>query len=257
LLARLSAVLFCFLLFQNLHAAGQHGFSCEVYEHQNPGPLVLNQAFIEYGPLEIKGRHAAVPALAAGVYPLGISLMSYGLPPILWQHGVLGLAGGPLNIQEACRMAFDRQTLGIDVNFRHMAAVGAVAMGLPLPAAAAFAGLAPAAFANYLNKALRGGGYVNHQATAIYRLRHNAPPPNFLALGGGVGPANCVVIHFHNTTRVSKNLKELSHNSLAAPGVGGAVYVSIKDMIDHQFAVLGLPAPSSTTVVSADFLQPD
>jgi len=261
LLIRLICVLCGFWLSHHLQAAvGPQSFNCEIYEHQNPVAPVLHQAFINYGPLEIIGRHAAIPALAPGVYPLGVSLMSHGMPPLPWQHGVVALAGGPLTIQEACQMADTRQTLGINVKFRHPLAITAMALGLGVPAAAPLAGMAPAAFALYLNNALRGGGYLAPQATSIYRLRHNMPQPNFLLLvlpGGGAAPANCVIIHFHNTVRISKNLKELSYNSLLAPGVGGLAYLSIKDMIDNQFLAIGLPAPSSATVVSADFLQPD
>jgi hypothetical protein len=260
-LARLILVLCLSLLGAHLQAAvGPQCFNCETYEHENPAALVLHRAFINYGPLEVIGRHAAIPALAAGVYPLGISLMSHGMPPIPWQHGVWALAGGLLTLQEACQMADTRQALGIDVKFRHPLSITAMALGFGVPAAAPFAGMAPAAFAVYLNNALRGGGYFAHQAASIYRLRHNMPQPNFLLLGlpgGGAAPANCVVIHFHNTMRISKNLKELSHNSLLAPGVGGLAYISIKDIIDNQFAAAGLPAPSGATVVSADFLQPD
>ena len=259
MLARLILVLCLSLLGTHLKAAvGPQCFNFETYDHQNPGPPLLNQALVNYGHVEITGNNAIIPVLGAGVYPLGISLME-NVVPIPWQHGVGGLAGGPLNIQEACQMADDRQVLGIDVNFRHMASVAAVALGVPV-AAAAPAGMGGAAFANYLNNALRGGGYLAHQATAIYRLRHNVPQPNFVWLmlpGGGAAPANCVVLHFHNTMRISKNLKELSHNSLLAPGLGGVVYVSIKDMIDNQFAFFGMPSPFSATVVSADFLQPD
>ncbi len=263
MLVRLTLVL-CGLLFgHQLQAAGAGGpqrFNYEITEHEDLGPPALSQSLLNYGYLEIAGRHAAIPALAAGLYPLGISLMRHGLPPIPWQHGVMPLAGGLLTLQESCQMADTRQTLGIDVNFRHPLAITAMALGLGVPAAAAIAGMAPGAFVTYLNNALRGGGYLAHQAASIYRLRHNVPQPNFVWLilpGGGATPANCVIIHFHNTTRVSKNLKELSYNSLLAPGLGGAVYGSVKDMINNQFAIFGLPAPSSATVVSADALQPD
>lgn len=240
-------------------AIGAARFNYEITEHESPGPPALNQSLLNYGYLEITGQHAAIPALAVGVYPLGISLMHHGLPPIPWQHGVVAVAGGPLNIHQACRMAEDRQALGINVNFQYMGAIVAMAAGVPLAGAAALAGLPPPAFVVYLNNALRGGGYFSDQAAAIYRLRHNPVPPNFLfmPLPGGGGLANCVVIHFHSTTRISKNLKELSHNASVAPGVGGAVYLSIKDMIDNQFAAAGLPVPSSATIVSADFLQAD
>ena len=257
---RLSLVLCSlFLGYKSQEAVGAARFNYEITEHEAPAPPALNQSLLNYGYLETRGQHANIPALAIGVYPLGVSLMCHGLPPIPWQHRVVAIPGGPLNITQACRMADDRQALGIDVNFRHMAAIVAMAAGAPLAGAAALVGLAPPAFAVYLNNALRGGGYFSDQAAAIYRLRHNPVPPNFLfmPLPGGGGLANCVVIHFHNTMRISKNLKELSHNASVAPGVGGAVYLSIKDIIDNQFAAAGLPAPSSATVVSADFLQPD
>jgi hypothetical protein len=154
-------------------------------------------------------------------------------------------------------MAMNRQTLGIRVEFQHPVAIAAVALGMAPAAAAPLAGMLPAAFLVYLNRALGGGGYLSPQAAALYRIRHNLLQPNFTAMVGVVTPPDCVVIHFHNNVRLSKNLKELTHNSVRAPGVGGAVYLSIKDMIDIQFAAAGLPAPSGATVVSADFLQPD
>ena len=258
---RLICVLCGLLLGNQLQVAmGAARFNYEITEHEDLGPPALNQSLLNYGYLEITGRHAAIPALAPGAYPLGLSLMSHGLPPIPWQHGVMALAGGPLTIQEACQMADTRQALGITVEFRHPLAIAAIALGLGVPAAAPLAGMAPAAFAVYLDHALRGGGYFAPQATSLYRLRHNVPQPNFVWLmlpGGGAAASNCVIIHFHNITRISKNLKELSYNSRLAPGVGGLAYLSIKDMIDNQFAVFGLPAPSSATVVSAGFLQAD
>lgn len=52
-------------------------------------------------------------------------------------------------------------------------------------------------------------------------------------------------------------MKELSYNSLLQPAIPGALpYMSIKDIINNQYAFLGLPNPSSITVVSsADNLQ--
>lgn len=257
LLARLIVVIVSLLLGDTLQAAvGPQCFNCEVYEHSPPPPLpILNQSLLNYTPLEIRVRHAAIPVLAAGAYQLGISLMNHGLPPTPWNHAVFGL-GGPLNLQEACQMVVDREALGIQVNFQHPLAIAAIAAGAAPAAAAAIVGMAPALFNAYLNRALGGGGYSTPQAVAIYRLRHNIPQPNFLLLpvGGAAAHANCVIIHFHNVMRVSKNLKELSYNSLVAPAVG---YVSIKDMINNQFIALGLPVPSSATVISADALQPD
>ena len=149
----------CSLLlgYQLQEVIGAARFNYEITEHEDLGPPALSQSLLNYGYLEITGRHAAIPALAAGVYPLGVSLMHHGLPPIPWQHGVAALAGGPLTILEACVMVNDRQALGINVNFQHMAAVVAMAAGVPLAGAAALAGLPPAAFATYLNHALRGG----------------------------------------------------------------------------------------------------
>ena len=239
----------------NLQAAvGPQCFNYEVHAHRNLIPIP-NQATRNYGEIEREARHAATPVLAAPPHAVGISLMRHGIPPVLWQHNILVLAGGPLNWQEACQTAISREPLGIQVQFQHQPAILAVSLGVPPAMAAPLAGMAPAAFIQYLTNALRGGGYLSPQAAALYRIRNNFPQPVFTAMAGVALPPDCVVIHFRHNVRVSKNLKELSYNACLAPGGGG--YLSIKDIIDNQFAVAVLPAPSSATIVSADFLQPD
>lgn len=258
MLIHLSVIIFSLCVGHTVQAAvGPQCFNYEAHDHRNLVP-VLNQSLVNYDHLEINARHAAIPVLAAPPHSVGISLMHHGLPPILWQHGVFALVGGPLNWQQACQMAMNRRALGIRVKFQHPAAIAAVALGIPPAAAAPLAGMAPAAFLVYLNQALGGGGYLTPQASALYRIRHNLPAPNFMLIPGGAGVfANCVIIHFHGAMRVSKNLKELSYNARPAPAVGGLAYLSIKDRINIQFAAAGLPAPSSATIVSADFLQAD
>lgn len=253
MLIRLIFVFLSFLIGQNLQAAAPQCFNYETYAHQGPAaPLAPNQSLLNYSLLEITARHAAIPVLAAGAHQVGISLMQHGVPPILWQHHLF-LLGAILNLQEACQMAVERQALGIIVDFEYPLIIAAIAAGAPPPLPHP-----PAGIPVYLNHALTGGGYLASHAAAIFRLRHNIPQPNFvnLVVPAGGAPANCIVIHFHNDVRVSKNLKELSHNSLPSPLPAG--YLTIKDMIENQFAALGLPgAYSSATIVSADFLQPN
>ena len=80
-------------------------------------------------------------------------------------------------------------------------------------------------FVNYLQNALRGGGYYAPQAAGLYRLRNNVPHPVFTVLAGVPNPPDCVILHFRNVMRVSKNLKELSHNARIVPPDGGGVVV--------------------------------
>jgi hypothetical protein len=115
----------------------------------------------------------------------------------------------------------------------------------------------PANVLAYANRALRSGGYLTPFATTLYRLRNNLMPPNFVNAGFPAGQmADCVIIQIHDPRRVSKNIKELSFNSILNPALPGMVpYVSVKDMIDAQFIGVGAPTPHCGTIVSSDFLQ--
>lgn len=242
-----------------LHAAvGPQIFNYEVHAHQSLVPAT-NYATRNYGENEKEGRHAVIPPLTPHAHAVGISLMRHNPPLQLWQHEVSHLLGGPLNWQEACQMAIDRQAIGIQVNFQHQLAIAAMGAGAGVHLAAPLAGMAAVDFVNYLQNALRGGGYYAPQAAGLYRLRNNVPHPVFTVLAGVPNPPDCVILHFRNVMRVSKNLKELSHNARIVPPDGGGVvvYETIKNIINNQFFVLGLPEPSSATVVSADFLQPN
>ena len=107
------------------------------------------------------------------------------------------------------------------------------------------------ALQQYINRSLSGGGYSPSLATTLFRLRHNIPP-NFVFLAAG-GNADSVLIHIHQQVRSSKNVKELSHNSI----LNIPAYVSEKDIIDNQFNLFGVAVPDSATILSADFLQDD
>jgi len=240
-----------------LYAAGAPSFNYEVHEHHGlVAPLGLNRALVHYDYPQIVARNGVIPAVGPGAHQLGISLSMQlaGLQP--WQHS-LNMLCAPLNLQEACQMAIDRQSIGITVRFEHPLLIALVAAGFPAGAVAAFLGIP----AGYLNQALSGGGYLTPMATTIYRFRHNLPHPNFAILPIPAPPlpaviADSVIIHIHEPRRVSKNVKELSLNSTLNPGLAGMPpYISIKDMIDIQIVFLGVAPPDNATILSADFLQ--
>jgi hypothetical protein len=142
-------------------------------------------------------------------------------------------------------MALERPRIGIPIEFNAPHLLVMIAAGAPL---------GPGEVAQ-VQRALRRGGYLTPLAAAIYRLRRLVPFPNVAAIDGG-GVANGVVMHFHLPIRVSKNVRELSINSLQNPAIAGfPPYLSIKDSIDNQFVALGLPRPHSATIVSSDILQ--
>jgi hypothetical protein len=235
---------------QNLYAAVPVCFNYETYEH--PGAAGGNRALINYTYPMIVARNAAIPPLAPGIHQLEISKSRFlGAAPTPWGHLPLNLVGGALNYQEACFMTLERQAVAITVHFQHPAIINAIAVGAPLAFVAAAIGWPVPQLIQYLNRSLGGGGYLAELATTLYRFRNNAPP-NFINLGL-LGNADTVLIHIHQQMRVSKNAKELSHNSFANnPG-----YLSVKDIVDNQFAFFGAAAPDSATILSADFLQDD
>lgn len=288
-----------FLIIQSLRAAGivhapaagPHGpecFSYEVFSHQNPPPRTLNMALVSYGHEEITGRNALInplprPPAAVPILPydIGLSFMSHTFPPTLWQHANIPVPGGPLDFQEACQMVMERALIGVRTRFQHPEIIAFIAAGFPIAAIGGMVGMAPALIINYLQRALGGGGYLVPLSAAIFRVRHNIPPLNFAHLVPAPPPAPIpgtynLITHIRNNEeiRVSKNLKELSYNSLLAfvipgvpampglpPALAGLVppgpYVTIKDMINAQFIALGLPVPHSAMIVSSDFIQPD
>lgn len=245
-----------FLSFQIVYAAGTACFNYEAFAHPAPPPVGANQALVDYVYGAIQARSAAIPALAVGAHQIGVGLKSGVALP--WNHNVFPLVGGALTLQEASLMARDRQNIGITIRFQQPNIIFLLAAGLPVPVVAAMLGIPVATVATYANRALNGGGYLTSLSTAIHRLRHNLVPPNFVAVPPPGMIADRVILQVHIPVRASKNLKELSVNSIPAPALPGmAPYVSVKDMIDVQFAVLGIPTPHSATIVSSDFLQPN
>ncbi|AIK96398.1 hypothetical protein ID47_06090 [Candidatus Paracaedibacter acanthamoebae] len=258
-ISRLVFLFIGFLMVQQLFAAGPVCFNYEMHEHQNLMPVGLNRALANYPHGTIVARNGIIPALGiGGAHSVGISLMNaLGPLPMAWQHAV-PILGGALTLQEACQMAIDRESLGIRVEFQEPLALAFTAAG-GIPFAAGILGIPVGNLIAYLHRALGGGGYLTPIATGIYRLRHNFPPPNYLLLAGMIPAiADTVMIHFHDVRRISKNIKELSYNSILNPAIPGMPpYISLKDMIDAQYAVLGLPIPDSGTTISADMLQLD
>ena len=245
---RVILVCLSFFICQNLYAAGPLCFNYETYEHQGPA-AGTNQALLNYNHALIALRNAAIPALAPGAYQLQISKsrVAAGVP---WAHAIHPIPGGPLTYQEAAFMTIERQLgTGILVVFRHPPEIAAIAAGFPIGAVAFAFGWTVPNLTRYLNRSLSGGGYRNTVlAAALFRFRHNIPLPNYINLGGH--PADEVLIHIHDPHRVSKNVKDLSYNSLNIPA-----YFTIKDTIDDMYIFLGIPVPHSATVLSANSLQ--
>lgn len=247
--------LLSFPLCHNIYAAGPACFSYETYEHQGPA-AGANNALLNYGHATIFARNVLIPPLAAGALQLQVSLRDTAAGGV-WDHTIIPHLGAGLTYAQACMMVLERQGLGIRVKFRHPAGIQTIALGGTMAAAAVAAAVTgfiggAAAFQQYLDRSLKGGGYrPTALAVALYHFRNNIPYPNFIALP--VGVADTVLIHFHNQIRVSKNLKELSYNSnLGIPG-----YFSIKDIIDAAYNAAGLLPPHSATVSSFDNLQPN
>lgn len=242
-------LIFSLLMCQNLYAAGPPCFNYESSEHDGPPPGT-NRALLNYNHALTAAQNMAIPVLAPGAYQLGVSKIRLLMMATPWQHGVFGLAGGGLNLLEACLMVVEREGIGITVNFQHRWVIDAIIAGFPLAAiGAAFPG-GPAAMMQYLNRALVGGGYRPVLlATTLYRMRHNGPP-NFIGLAAG-GAADTVLVHTHEPRRVSKNGKELSYNSIQ----NIPAYYTLKNIIDVQYFLYGQPPPHSATILSADFLQ--
>lgn len=249
MLTRSTVFFLTILFYQNTYAAGPVCFNYETYGHQGAA-AGANNALLNYGHAIIAARNLIIPALAPGALQPQISLFSVfaGGP---WDHTLIPNLGAGLTYQEACMMVLERQGIGIIVRFEHPASIQSVALGNPLAVAAAgFVG-GVAGLTQYLDRALGGGGYrPTILAVALYRLRHTIPYPNFVALP--VGVADTVLVHFHNQIRTSKNVKELSYNSIL--NIVG--YHSIKDIIDAIYNVIGLAPPHSATVLSSDNLQP-
>jgi hypothetical protein len=237
-----------FIICQSLFAAGPACFNYETYEHQGPA-AGTNRALLNYDHALIALRNAAIAPLAPGAYQIQVSKRRV-LAGGLWVHALHALGGGPLNYQEAAFMTLERQLgTGIPVVFAFPAEIAAIAAGFPIPAVAAFFGWGVPVLTQYLNRSLGGGGYRNVVlAAALFRLRHNIPAPNYINIGGF--SADTVLIHIHDPNRVSKNVKDLSYNSLNIPA-----YFTIKDTIDDVYNFLGIAPPHSATVLSSNFLQ--
>lgn len=241
-------IILSFLLYsQNICLAGQACFNYEVQEHQNLAQPVFNQALLHYTYPLIAARNGIIPALdGAGNHTIQISQLR---PLGEWQHNLTNLGIG-LTLQEGCQIALDREDIGIIVNFEHPNVINLVAAGNNPAAIAILTGVN---VANYLPRALNNGGYLNPLAAVIYRIRTNLPQVNFI--GNPVQVVDAVILHIHLPRRVSKNMKELSFNSILNPGAPGNVYMSIKNIINQQFTIQLLPVPHSGTVVSFDTIQ--
>jgi hypothetical protein len=270
------------------YSAGGIGFGFECFEHKDVvvGPAPLNAALDNYTGVQV--RNAALPVMpaggpiTAGVNDIVSFCISPGVPPVLWSVNACSfstpvafplppLLPGALTYQQKAQMVLDRESIGIPVKFQFDAIIRAYAVGMMPAALAAVAAGAPgppggpAGIIQYLNRAFGRGGYSSPMAVMLYRLRYFPVVFPFLGLPGGGGMPSLVVLHIHIPCRVSKNMKELQCNSFYDPvtvnQAGGApfippppagAYVSIKFNIDNIWIGLGLPSPSSATVVSYD-----
>lgn len=251
-----------FLLIKNAYAINAPCFNYEKFDHLNltfanlnqPPPAVqppipFNQATANYNYAIIFPRNTAIPPLGPNMQnQIGISMMRRDDPPILWSHALIQV-GGNLTLQQACMMALTRPQIGITTTFQNPAIIvflSGMPQGAPLPQN----------FVNYATQALRNGGYLSPLSAAIFNFRNIIAPPNLSVLQGpgGAHLADWVILHFHIPTRVSKNIKELSVNSILDPALPNMPpYRSIKNIINAQY-VGNLP-PQSGTVISSDLLQ--
>jgi len=227
--------------FNAICAAGAPCFTYEVFDHVSaPGamPVNVNSALTNYPDAQIRLNHGAVLAVAIPVQvrlgrftvappaPWGVNMPFAGLPPLI------NLAN--INLIIARRLAH-----GVVI---------APALLANLAAANAAGAVTPA-----LITSLQAGGYLNNMSAILNRLTLGVFPLGTI-LGVPV-PAfipDSVLVHVAVQQRVSKNLNELSHSSLATAIPGG---FTLKDRINMPYVLLGWPVPDSATIVSSNQLQ--
>ena len=214
-------------------------FTYEVQEHEQP--LGVPRV---YEP--IPDPMVTYQFLMGQPLPTPISVqLGAGFPgPIVWGAPVAcPLIVSPLNIQQASFVVFKRWLLGIPLNFANPFLIMATALGV----------LPPPAQIPYIQHALRGGGYLSDTACVLYNLiNHIIYFPAILGPVNGAWPEE-IILQVANVSRVSKNLRELSYNTLL---LGSPVYDTIRENILWFYNLL-LPGqiPQSVTIISADHLQ--
>jgi hypothetical protein len=233
---------FILLSFSNpaLYAVGDPCFSFEVFQHRGvavPVPVaVVNNALVNYPYINMLANHQA---LRIAPVPIQVNLGRFIGAPIPWVGVPFAGPPFPLNLANINAVIARRLAHGVQISPQLIAELG-VANGLGV-------------ITGQLHRSLTAGGYFTEMAEIINMLTLGVFPPGTI-LGTPI-PAfipDSIIIHIAIPQRVSKNLKELSHSSLAtAPGG-----LTLKDKIDEPYLALGgLPIPDSATIVSSDHLQ--
>jgi hypothetical protein len=236
----ISLWLIIFAFFSDVYPAGAPCFTYEVFDHINaPGaaPALINNALENHSYHQIRLNHNVV---LGGATPVQVRLGRFtGIPPAPWDVNLpfVGLPL-PMNLANVNLMIARRLVHGVAID---------QALLNNLAAANAAGAITPA-----LTASLRAGGYFNNTSAILNRLTLGVFPPGTIL---GVPPAfipDSIIVHVALPQRVSKNLNELSHSSLATAVLGG---LTLKDRINAPYALLGQPVPNSATIVSSDHLQ--
>ncbi len=223
-----------------IYAAGAACFSHECFDHVNvPGglPALTNSAGDNYPDSQRRLNHAVVVAAAI---PIQVRLGRFtAVPPAAWDVQMPFVGAPPvMNLANINLMIVRRQQHGVVVAPALLANL----------AAANLAGAITAP----LTASLQAGGYLNNTSAILNRLTLPAFPVLTIL---GVLPLfvpDSVIVHVSLPQRVSRNLNEFSHSSLATAVPGG---LTLKDKINAPFIAGGMALPDSITVVSSTQLQ--
>ena len=166
--------------------------------------------------------------------------------PLNWgQHDIHNIPL-TLTLRQAAQMSQDRRVLGLTTHFQRLSVIQSLAAGNPVPHN----------HVNYAFRALRSSGYFSRSASAIHNLRTTGLLLNNCIDGidvNNVGfETDSLIIHVCNERRESKNVKELSYNSLLDHSPN---YRTLKDIINDAYQVVGLDPPESVSIISASTLQ--
>lgn len=228
-------------LFNAVHSAGAPCFSHETFDHIGvPGamPALTNSASDNYPDAQKRLNH---PVVVVAPTPVQVRLGRFTtIPPAPWDVH-MPFAGPPLpmNLANITLVIARRQLHGVLVS---------PALLANLAAANAAGAITPA-----LTTSLRAGGYLNNMSDVLNRLTLIAFP--IVTILGVFPPfiPDSILVHVAVPQRISKNLNELSHSSLATAVPGG---LTLRDRINSPYVLFGgVPLPDSATVVSSSRLQ--
>lgn len=224
----------------SIHAAGLPCFSHETFDHVSiPGamPALTNSASENYADTQKRLNHVVVVAAPT---PAQVRLGRFAaMPPAPWDvHLPFAGAPPPMHLANINLMMARRLAHGVVVAPQLLANLAAAnAAGIITPA---------------LTASLQAGGYLNNMSSILNSLTLVVFPIGTIL---GVLPAfipDSVIVHIALPQRISKNLNELAHSSLATAIPGG---LTLKDRIDAPYALLGVAPPNSVTIVSSHTLQ--